>query len=155
MTRWLPPVALAAVVVLLAVVAVVVIRPGPTPNDAERAEALAAELRCPDCQGLSVADSPTTAAAEMRRQIDDLLAAGASDADVRAHFTARFGTWILLAPASPVPWVIPFAAVAFGVSLLGWWLLRRRGGAPAPARTPALSEADRRRLHEEADALDA
>src|SRR5687767_13085882 len=99
MRRHLPAVAIGALLALVALVAVVALRPGAAPTAAERADVLARELRCPDCQGLSVADSPTSSAREIRRQIEELIAGGASDAEVREHFMARYGTWVLLAPA--------------------------------------------------------
>jgi cytochrome c-type biogenesis protein CcmH len=120
---------------------------------AERTDALAAELRCPDCQGLSVADSQTAAAREIRRQVDELVADGASDDEVRAHFTSRYGEWILLAPSSPVAWLIPFAVVLAGLLALTAWLVRRRAEADTDALP--LNAEQRRRLREEAEALDA
>ncbi|MCC6627128.1 MAG: cytochrome c-type biogenesis protein CcmH [Chloroflexi bacterium] len=148
MSRWLGAI---GVGLLVAVVALLLLRPGAT-TDAERAAALAAQLRCPDCQGLSVADSHTVAAREIRRQIDDLVAGGASDDEVRSHFVARYGEWILLEPSSPATWLLPFVVAAAGMGLLAAWLVRRRG---APAAAPALTDQQRRRLHEEAEALDA
>ncbi|MGH2444445.1 MAG: cytochrome c-type biogenesis protein [Candidatus Limnocylindria bacterium] len=154
MTRWLPSIALGLVVAVAAVTVVVAVQPGPEPTLAERAGALAGSLRCPDCQGLSVADSPTGSAQEIRRQVDELLAGGASDDEVRAHFVARYGEWILLAPASPVVWILPFVVVLGGGAILLAWLLRRRSADPSGPR-PQLSEAERRRLRDEAEALDA
>jgi cytochrome c-type biogenesis protein CcmH len=149
MSRWLPAVAIGC---LLALVALLVLRPGAAATDAQRADALAHELRCPDCAGLSVADSPTTSAREMRRQIGEMVAGGASDDDVRQHFVDRYGEWIRLAPSAPAAWLIPFLVVLVGTGALAAWLLRRR--APAPA-SPDLSAEERQRLHEEAEALDA
>jgi cytochrome c-type biogenesis protein CcmH len=154
MSRWLPAVAIGALLAVGVVGALLLLRPGPPPSIAERAAVLAAELRCPDCQGLSVADSPTTSAQEIRRQIDELLAGGATDDEVRAHFTARYGEWILLAPSSPLVWLLPFVVVAVGVVGLGAWLFSRREAVPAAAEH-VLSDADRQRLHDEAEALDA
>jgi cytochrome c-type biogenesis protein CcmH len=149
MTRWLPVI---GVGMLAAIVALLLVRPGPAPTATARAEALAAELRCPDCQGLSVADSPTRSAQEIRRQIDELVAAGASDDEVRAHFVARYGEWVLLAPSSPVLWLVPFGALILGVALLAVWVGRR----PAPPeRGSGITDEERRRLHDEAEALDA
>lgn len=136
---------------LAALVALVVVRPGAAPTDAQRADALAATLRCPDCQGLSVADSHTAAAREIRRQIDDLVAGGASDDEVRAHFVARYGEWILLEPSSPLTWIVPVAALLGGLGLLAAWLAGRR----APLSVARLTPEERQRLHDEADALDA
>ncbi|MDQ4034821.1 MAG: cytochrome c-type biogenesis protein CcmH [Chloroflexota bacterium] len=152
MSRWLPTVALGGLVALLALGVALSVRWGTEPTTAERADALARDLRCPDCQGLSVADSPTASAQEIRRQIDALLADGASDDDVRAHFVARYGDWILLAPSSPLAWIIPFAVVLGGAAGLAAWLLKRPTEPPSPAE---LSPEQRRLLHEEAEALDA
>lgn len=150
MRRWLPAVGLGGI---LALVAIVAIQPRSEPTLAERSEAIARDLRCPDCQGLSVADSPTRSAAEIRRQVDELLAASATDDEVREHFVARYGEWILLAPTAPAAWIIPFVVVATGALALGAWLSRRSPGMPRAA-APVSAE-ERRRLHEEAEALDA
>jgi cytochrome c-type biogenesis protein CcmH len=153
MSRWLPVIAAGCVLALVALVAILALGPRPTPSVAERADALAAELRCPDCQGLSVADSPTGSAREIRRQIDELVAGGTTDDEVRAHFVARYGEWIRLAPSGPLPWVLPFLVVAVGVGLLAAWLRSRRTTTAAPS--PSLDADERRRLHEEAEVLDA
>src|SRR5687768_10867360 len=148
----LPAIALGALLALAALAVVAAVRPGPEPSAADRVETLARELRCPDCQGLSVADSPTSSAQEIRRQIDELIAGGASDAAVRGHFVARYGEWILLAPSSPLPWLVPFAVVVAGAAGLAVWLAGRR----RPTATPsALTPEQRRSLHEEVEALDA
>jgi len=153
MRAWLPTVALGLAVALGAVVALQLVVPAAPPTAEERTDALAAELRCPDCQGLSVADSPTSSAREIRRQIAALVAAGASDDEVRAHFVARYGEWIRLAPSGPAPWIVPFAVVLAGVLALGAWLLRR---PPAAAdAVPPVSDEVRRAVHDEAEALDA
>ena len=151
MRRLLPAIALGALLALAALAVVVAVRPGPSPSAAERGEMLARELRCPDCQGLSVADSPTSSAQEIRRQIDELVGGGASDEAVRDHFVARYGDWILLAPSSPLPWLAPFAIVVAGAAGLVVWLAGRRRQADTP---PDLTPQQRRILHEEVEALD-
>lgn len=101
-----------------------------SPSMADRASALERELRCPVCQGISIADSPSTSAAQMRRVVAERLAAGASDEDVRAYFVARFGTWVLLAPASDgigaVLWIAPGVAMVAGASFVLLRHVRRR-----------------------------
>lgn len=151
MRRQLPAVALGALLALVAILTLLWLAPAGA-SVAARTDALAAELRCPDCQGLSVADSQTASAREIRRQIDDLVASGATDAEVRAHFVDRYGEWILLAPVSPIAWITPFAALALAVAALVTWLVRRR---PAHAAAATVDEATRRRMHDEAEALDA
>jgi cytochrome c-type biogenesis protein CcmH len=149
MSRWLPAVAVGC---LLAVVALAALRPGAAVTEAQRADALAHELRCPDCAGLSVADSPTTSAREMRRQIGELVAGDATDDEVRQHFVDRYGEWIRLAPSSPAAWLVPFAVVIAAVGAFAAWLLRRK--APSPP-VVSISSAERQSLRDEAEALDA
>ncbi|MEK6191106.1 MAG: tetratricopeptide repeat protein [Chloroflexota bacterium] len=143
--------ALVAVAALLA--AVIALRPSQAPTVEEQAQAVAAELRCPDCAGLSAADSPTQAAAEIRRQVDEMLAAGLSPEQVKASFVARYGDWILLTPPGAAPWLVPLAATALGAAILAWWLLRpsavsdpRLAEASPPAHDPGLSGPVARRL---------
>lgn len=153
MRRHVPAVALGAVLALAALAFVFVLGPeGPESTPAERADALARELRCPDCQGLSVADSPTSSAREIRRQLAELVAGGASDQDVRDHFVDRYGDWILLAPSSPLPWILPLAMVSAATVAMVIWLARQaRCHIVEPAATPE----ERRIVRDEAEALDA
>ena len=85
----------------------------------DRARAIEAQLRCPTCQGLSIADSPATSAAQMRSLVREQLVAGATDGEVRAFFVARYGRWILLDPPPSGPdlalWLAPVAILALGV----------------------------------------
>jgi cytochrome c-type biogenesis protein CcmH len=64
-----------------------------------RTSAVASQLRCPVCQGLSIQASPSELAQQMRSVVRDQLAAGRSPADVQAYFVSKYGEWILLAPA--------------------------------------------------------
>ena len=135
---WLLVAGAAVVIVGAALLA----RGGGEPATVEdRAQAISAGLRCPVCQNLSVADSPSRLAGEMRAEVEGQLRAGWTDDEVRAFFVARYGEWVLLEPRSLLPFVIPVAAVALGV---GAWLLvvRRR---PRPERTE-VSDAERRRI---------
>jgi cytochrome c-type biogenesis protein CcmH len=135
---WLLVAGAAVVIVAAALLA----RGGGEPATVEdRAQAISAGLRCPVCQNLSVADSPSRLAGEMRAEVEGQLRAGRTDDEVRAFFVARYGEWVLLEPRSLLPFVIPVAAVALGV---GAWLLvvRRR---PRAERTE-VSDAERRRI---------
>ena len=156
MRRIALPIAAAALVALLALVVVNVVRPGQPPTRAQSAAAIAAELRCPDCQSLSVADSHTASAIEIRRQIDELLGSGSSSDAVRQHFVDRYGEWILLAPRSPVAWALPFGVVAAGVALLLIWLRPRTAADGGETVSAEAAESEQlRRVRDEAEALDA
>ena len=109
----------------------------------DQAQLLAAELRCPVCQNLSVADSPSEMANQMRDLIRERLTNGDSPDQVRAYFVSRYGEWILLAPKREgfnwVAWILPFAAILGGVGVIGVVVQRaiargraRKGEAPPP-----------------------
>lgn len=155
MIRWLPAVAIGLALGAAALVAAVALVGEGERTPAERSAALAARLRCPDCRGLSVADSPTASAVEIRRQIDELLAGGASDDEIRRHFVDRYGEWILLAPTAPFIWVLPYLVVLGGGAALFGWLRSRAGAAVPPPTTAGLDPAERRRLRDEVEAIDA
>jgi cytochrome c-type biogenesis protein CcmH len=63
-----------------------------------RTSAVAAQLRCPVCQGLSIQDSPSELAQSMRSLVRDQLAQGKSPEQVKAYFVSKYGEWILLSP---------------------------------------------------------
>jgi cytochrome c-type biogenesis protein CcmH len=97
---------------------------------------VAAQLRCPVCQGLSLADSPSELALEMKDVVRDQLAAGRTPDEVKAYFVAKYGEWILLEPPrrgiNLLAYVLPALAVAAGLGVV-WLALRRwTTGAPPP-----------------------
>ena len=90
--------------------------------------ALAAELRCPVCQGLSIGDSPSELAQEMRDVIRDQLKSGKTADEVRQYFVAKYGEWILLSPKAEgfnlLVYLLPIVALLAGVGLV-WRAVRR------------------------------
>jgi cytochrome c-type biogenesis protein CcmH len=152
MRRRALPVAVAALLALGGLIVVEVLRPADAPTRAEQTRLIAAELRCPDCQALSVAESQTAAAAAIRSQIAEQLDIGRTPAQIRAYFVARYGDWILLAPSSPIAWWIPPAAVLLGIGIFAWWLGRGRS-MPASATSPTGGA--RERIRDEVEQLDA
>jgi len=105
--------------------------------------AVALQLRCPVCQGESVADSPASEAGAMRAIIRQRLGQGESRDEVKAYFVSKYGNWILLAPPASgvgsLAWLAPPLLLLGGAGLLltlvaDW---RRRGKRPT---TPGPSE---------------
>jgi cytochrome c-type biogenesis protein CcmH len=70
----------------------------PDPALQKRYLALTHELRCMQCQNETIADSPVSLAADLRREVRDMLVAGKSDDDVRNFMVARYGDFILFRP---------------------------------------------------------
>jgi len=96
---------------------------------AKQADTISRGVRCPTCQGQSVAESAAPAAqairSEIRRRIDD----GESRGEIEAYLEGRYGSDILLTPPSEgvggLVWVIPIVVVAgaaagLGVALQRW-----------------------------------
>jgi cytochrome c-type biogenesis protein CcmH len=100
---------------------------------------LSGEIRCVDCQGLSVADSATSTARATRADIRARIARGESDADIRQVYVDRYGETVLLKPASDgigiLVWALPIAALLLGAG--GLWLALRRW-----QRQPRLTATD-------------
>ncbi len=103
-------------------------------------EELSSLMRCPVCQGLSVADSPTPRAAAMKNEVRELLAAGYDRQQVLDYFEQSYGEFIRLAPRAEgfnlTVWLAPAAILLLGFALI---LARRRASR---ARRPAVAEAD-------------
>lgn len=105
--------------------------PTQLPNPALEARylALTHELRCMQCQNESIADSPVELAAELRRQVRDMLLAGKSDDDVRNYMTARYGDFILFRPRFDLKnawlWGAPFFLLLIGI-VVAVRILRQR-----------------------------
>ncbi len=151
-TRWLLP-------VLLVCAGAVTARAQVPASHAEMSEQtvheVAAMLRCVVCQNLSVADSPSEMAHQMRGIIRERLAAGETSEQVVRYFVDKYGEWILLSPRASgfnlLVWVAPAVAVLAGLGAVGF-LLRRwtrpRARAVAAPVDPALLERVRRELEE-------
>jgi cytochrome c-type biogenesis protein CcmH len=143
---------------VLSVILVATAAPAQPPAvrvDDQQVYAIASELRCVVCQNLSVADSPSEMANQMRAIVRERLAAGETPAQIRQYFVERYGDWILLAPPrrgfALLVWVAPVAAVLVGLAvaalLMRRWTSRRRP-APPPVDA-AMSERIRRELERE------
>ncbi|WP_443748495.1 cytochrome c-type biogenesis protein [Asticcacaulis solisilvae] len=116
----------------------------PAGNEA-RAQKLFTEVRCVACQGQDIADSDAAIAADMRREIRQAIAAGRSDAAIRADLYRHYGDYVLFRPrlsaSNLILWGVPPLIVIGGVAV--FLIMTRRRGA---ARAYALSEAEQARL---------
>jgi cytochrome c-type biogenesis protein CcmH len=104
---------------------------------------LAAELRCLVCQNQTLADSHADLALDLRRSIREQMQGGASDKQIVAFMTARYGDFILYRPplktSTLLLWFGPFVLLAIGAAVLVRRIRRRR------VAVPELSDAERAR----------
>ena len=104
---------------------------------------VSALLRCPVCQGLSVADSPSSAAQNMKGQIRDLLAAGYDGPQVLAYFERSYGEFVRLQPPlrgiNWMLWLAPAVALAGGGFVLARMTRRKAAAQPATAAAPTTA----------------
>jgi len=126
--------------------------PAAVPVDERVVHELAAQLRCVVCQTLSVADSPSETANQMRQIIRERLAAGETPEQVRQYFVQRYGEWILLAPPKEgfnlLVWVVPFVGLGAGLVLVVI-VLRRWSRNPATVSSTPVDPAMRERIRRE------
>jgi cytochrome c-type biogenesis protein CcmH len=83
-----------------------------------RYEHITQDLRCLVCQNESIADSNVELAADLRRQVREMLVAGRSDDAIFQFMTDRYGEFVRFnPPLTPKTWLIwgaPFIMVAVG-----------------------------------------
>ncbi|MDQ2694190.1 MAG: cytochrome c-type biogenesis protein CcmH [Pseudomonadota bacterium] len=118
------------------------------PADLARFDRLSAELRCLVCQNQNLTDSNAELAADLRREIRDMILAGRTDAQIIDFMTARYGDFVLyrppLRPATWLLWAGPFLLLVVGAALVAR-IVRRR------AAPPPLTPAEQARLREVLD----
>jgi cytochrome c-type biogenesis protein CcmH/NrfF len=123
--------------------------PAGAPRDGaelERAaDSLSSEMRCPVCQGLSIADSPSDMARDMRSKVRALLAEGYSPEQVMEYFESTYGEFVRLEPKPEgfnlVVWIAPIAVLALGLGLTAY-ILRQRAHQGASVGTSGEDELD-------------
>ena len=87
-----------------------------------RYEHITQDLRCLVCQNESIADSNVELAADLRRQVREMLIAGNSDDSIFAFMTDRYGEFVRfrppLEPKTLLIWGAPFIMVAVGAIII-------------------------------------
>jgi cytochrome c-type biogenesis protein CcmH len=128
MRRWLPWLVLAPVLVLALVVGT---RSGGGHQSVDsRVRSITSEIRCPECESQSVADSNATASVALRDEVRRRVEAGQSDKEILSFVVSKYGEQLLLKPKATglasLVWVLPVMVLVLGAAALGAVFLRRR-----------------------------
>ena len=105
----------------------------------QRVQRLSEELRCLVCQNQSLADSNADLAIDLKNQVREKLKQGASEKDVIAFMTERYGDFVLYRPPMKATtlllWFGPGLLLLAGLIALFMRLRRRAAVAAEPALT--------------------
>ena len=132
------------------------------PDLEEQTRAISTELRCVVCQNLSIADSPSEMAQQMRAIVREQLQAGKSPQQIKDYFVTKYGGWVLLKPAtqgfSLLVWVVPFVALLIGLALgiffIRRWAAKKRSAQPVAADPKLLARVREEFANAETEELD-
>ncbi|HLX89123.1 MAG TPA: cytochrome c-type biogenesis protein [Acidimicrobiales bacterium] len=133
----------ALAVVLVAALVVGARSPGAAPGPAQRIATIEADVRCPSCEDISVAQSSAPVAVAIRQAVTERVHAGQGDQAIEDWLVGRYGPGILLRPRASggvgLVWLVPLLAIAVALGSLGVFFWRRRRLVVV-----AVSEDDRR-----------
>ena len=81
----------------------------------ERARRIGDSVMCPACSGETVSNSQAPVAVNIRRQIQERVAEGQTDQEIRDALSAAYGERVILNPpktgVAGLVWVLPVAAL--------------------------------------------
>jgi cytochrome c-type biogenesis protein CcmH len=135
---------IAAACAVLALLVIALVATGESTDD--RVERIGSSIRCPVCQGESIADSPATMAVDMMSLIEERVDAGRSDGEIVDELLGSFSGAVLLDPPASgstlLLWLAPLAALMVGVMVIIWW--KRHPDPPEVEVDPAPTRSGRR-----------
>ncbi|MDQ3282119.1 MAG: cytochrome c-type biogenesis protein CcmH [Acidobacteriota bacterium] len=112
----------------------------------ERTAEVGGELRCPVCQGMSVADSPSEMAVNMKGQVRELLQRGYTEEQILKYFELSYGQFVLLKPkfegATSLVWLLPIGALILGAIIVYMKLKKLEAQPSAKSEAPAAAEVE-------------
>ena len=103
-----------------------------------RYEGITRELRCLVCQNETIADSNASLAADLRKEVREMIAAGKTDDEIRDFMIARYGDFVLYRPRMTATNFLLWAAPVLFLLLGGYIGVRyiRKQAAEADVETP-------------------
>jgi cytochrome c-type biogenesis protein CcmH len=94
---------------------------------------------------MSVADSPSEMAVNMKEQVRELLARGYTEEQILKYFELSYGQFVLLKPkfqgVTSLVWLLPLIALMIGGAIVFVKIRKLERGGPAP-ETPVTPAED-------------
>lgn len=119
------------------------------PEQQEAYETLTKELRCLVCQNQTIADSNAELAADLRRQVYEMLQQGKSRQEIIQFMTDRYGDFVLYKPPfkgkTSLLWIAPVVFLLIGLIIVFFFIRRKKADAKLHSQAGSL-EADVERL---------
>jgi cytochrome c-type biogenesis protein CcmH len=114
------------------------------PEQQETYEMLTKELRCLVCQNQTIADSNAELAADLRRQVYEMLQQGKSKQEIVQFMTDRYGDFVLYKPPfkgkTSVLWVAPVVFLLLGLITVFFFIRRKKAAANLDSKIGALEK---------------
>jgi cytochrome c-type biogenesis protein CcmH len=136
--------------ILGAIVALVVIlftSVSTQPANIDRAQQIGAQIKCPVCQGESIADSPAQMARDMMALVEDRIDGGRSNEEIIDELLGSYSGALLLNPPASgntlILWLAPAIAGMAGLAVIAWW---KRHPGPGSTEPVAGRTSNRSRL---------
>ncbi len=130
---------------LVIMAAVLVLLVATAPSDTDRVRSIGDRIRCPVCQGETIANSPTQMARDMMALVSERVSDGWSDEAIVGELLASYSGAVLLDPpargSTLLLWVAPAVALGAGVAVILWW---KRHPPETPAERPPERSRSRR-----------
>lgn len=131
---------------IAALVVAVALTVSVRPEAESRVSHIGSRIKCPVCQGESIADSPSQMARDMMALIEERVTEGASDVAIEAEILAAYSGAVLLDPPlsgrTLALWLVPPAVALVGLGVIIRW--RRQAPVQGPGDDHALGGSRRK-----------
>ena len=106
-------------------------------SDEDRARSIGSRVKCPVCQGVAIADSPSETARAMMDVVEERITDGWSDDQIIDFFSERYTDSIVIDPPfsgnTLLVWLLPALAVVAGIFMI---FTRRKAPTPESDEVP-------------------
>ena len=123
------------VIVVMAITLVFLVSTRPATVD--RVEEIGSRIKCPVCQGESIANSPSQMAEDMMDLVAERVSTGVPDQEIIDELLGSYSGAVLLDPPASgstlALWLAPAVALLLGIVVIMWW---RRHPGKEPDRPP-------------------